>query len=72
MDYSVTGASVPTPTSLQNDMGRQGRHRTIPQAFNQQFRWLVPCNYTVENSKWEKMNEFGLTNHLKVKRLILK
>ena len=42
MDYSVTGAGVPKSASLQKDMGMQGSHRIIAQAFNQKFLWLVP------------------------------
>lgn len=51
MDYSVTGAGIPNSASLQKDMGMQGSHRIIAQAFNQKFLWLVPRNYTAEDSK---------------------
>jgi len=37
MDYSVPGAGIPKSASLQKDMGMQGSHRIIAQAFNQKF-----------------------------------
>lgn len=47
----LRGAGIPKSVSLQKDMGMQGSHRIIAQAFNQKFLWLVPRNYTEENSK---------------------
>ena len=41
MDYSVTGAGIPKSASLQKDMGMQGSHRIIAQAFNQKFLFHV-------------------------------
>lgn len=65
MDYSVTGAGIPKSASLQKDMGMQGSHRIIAQAFSRNFSSLVPEILYCRKQQIEII-EFGLSNYLKV------